>query len=212
MNEDNTLIMQRQARSEVIIETAKMIFIERGFEDTSMDEIAVQSHLTKRTIYKYFLNKEDLFFAVVLTGIKPLFSSFSVIRLEPCTGLDKLRRIADAFRNFSQSDAELFKLFIFSQFVKPVWTSESFQGLIQQGNILFSDFELIVKEGKKDGSIRPDFQEPLGMFAVFFLLTGFYSRLIESGKNYASIYGLDLNELSNYANMLLFRSISQEII
>lgn len=44
-----------------IIEAARVVFLEKGFEQTSMDEIAKVAKVSKRTVYSNFGSKEVLF-------------------------------------------------------------------------------------------------------------------------------------------------------
>ncbi len=50
---------------EHILCTAKNVFIELGFERTSMDVVAGRAQTSKRTLYAYFESKEKLFLAVI---------------------------------------------------------------------------------------------------------------------------------------------------
>jgi len=54
---------------ERILEAARKVFIERGFEGASMDQIAETARAGKPTIYARFLNKEALFIATVENSI-----------------------------------------------------------------------------------------------------------------------------------------------
>jgi len=46
--------------NQIILEAARKRFAKQGFSETSIEEIAVDAGLTRRTIYEYFRNKEDL--------------------------------------------------------------------------------------------------------------------------------------------------------
>ncbi len=46
----------------LIVDAAQKIFIQKGYEESSMDEIAKEAQCTKRTVYQYFSSKGDLFF------------------------------------------------------------------------------------------------------------------------------------------------------
>lgn len=48
----------RQAISNV----ATRLFVERGFENVSVDEVAREAGVARKTVFNYFLTKEDLFF------------------------------------------------------------------------------------------------------------------------------------------------------
>ncbi|MDI4656334.1 TetR/AcrR family transcriptional regulator [Xanthobacter autotrophicus] len=50
-----------------IIDGARRVFFDKGFDGASMDEIARASAVSKATIYVYFASKEDLFQALVET-------------------------------------------------------------------------------------------------------------------------------------------------
>jgi AcrR family transcriptional regulator len=50
---------------ELLICVAREIFVERGFHDTTMNDIAAASKKGRRTLYTYFKNKEDIYVAVV---------------------------------------------------------------------------------------------------------------------------------------------------
>ena len=47
-------------KQEQIIEAARRLFHQFGFKKVSMDEIAKEAGVTKRTIYMYFESKEEL--------------------------------------------------------------------------------------------------------------------------------------------------------
>ena len=48
-------------KKEMVINTARELFTEYGYKKVSMDEIAKKSNVTKKTIYTYFKDKEDMF-------------------------------------------------------------------------------------------------------------------------------------------------------
>jgi TetR/AcrR family transcriptional regulator, mexJK operon transcriptional repressor len=53
------------ARRLAILEAAKQVFFDEGYQLASMDRIAERAGATKRTVYAYFPNKAELFGAVV---------------------------------------------------------------------------------------------------------------------------------------------------
>ncbi len=48
------------------------LFVERGFAATRLDEVASRAGVSKGTLYLYFSSKEELFKAVIRSGIVPL--------------------------------------------------------------------------------------------------------------------------------------------
>jgi TetR/AcrR family transcriptional repressor of mexJK operon len=49
-----------------IVEAATLMFMKKGYDGTSMEEIAVKAGVSKQTVYKHFADKERLFSDVVL--------------------------------------------------------------------------------------------------------------------------------------------------
>ncbi|WP_439381150.1 TetR/AcrR family transcriptional regulator [Amycolatopsis lexingtonensis] len=62
-----------EALREHILDTAKLAFLETGFERTSMDAIAARAETSKRSLYAHFPTKDALFHAVV-ERIRSLFA------------------------------------------------------------------------------------------------------------------------------------------
>ncbi|MEU4525167.1 helix-turn-helix domain-containing protein [Amycolatopsis sp. NPDC024027] len=63
-----------EALREHILDTAKLAFLEDGFERTSMDAIATRAETSKRSLYAHFPTKDALFLAVV-ERVRALFGA-----------------------------------------------------------------------------------------------------------------------------------------
>jgi TetR/AcrR family transcriptional repressor of mexJK operon len=64
-----------------LLDAASKFFMERGFEATSMGEIAGYARASKETFYRHFPGKEDLFKAVVIRGARMVASELSAVLL-----------------------------------------------------------------------------------------------------------------------------------
>ncbi len=60
---------EKQQRREDILEAAEELFDEKGYEATTIEEIARRTELSKGTIYLYFRSKDELFLSVCAKGI-----------------------------------------------------------------------------------------------------------------------------------------------
>jgi AcrR family transcriptional regulator len=93
---------------ERILEHARALFLERGFLDVSMREIAEAAGLRKATIYHHFADKEALFIEIMMAEI-----SVSRQRLaESVEGLTSLPERLEqlAFTHFSQARSNSWRL------------------------------------------------------------------------------------------------------
>ena len=57
-------------KKEDILKAAKELFSVYGYKKVSMNEIAEKANVTKKTIYSYFKDKEDLFKQILLNEIE----------------------------------------------------------------------------------------------------------------------------------------------
>lgn len=65
MNMVSVVSASTQAKKEQILQGALEIFLQRGYEGTSMDRVATAAGVSKITIYKHFQDKEGLFTALI---------------------------------------------------------------------------------------------------------------------------------------------------
>lgn len=89
----------RLASGAAIREAAAALFLERGYQGTSMDDIAAAAHVSKQTIYTHFGDKESLLAGLVLANADRVdgfvASMTSVVReaSDVETGLRELARL-----------------------------------------------------------------------------------------------------------------------
>jgi len=60
--------LDRGRRAEFILDKAEALVFERGFQATTMDDIAGASGYTKRSVYLYYRDRDEVFFALTLRG------------------------------------------------------------------------------------------------------------------------------------------------
>ncbi|MFX1537414.1 MAG: TetR/AcrR family transcriptional regulator [Promethearchaeota archaeon] len=74
---------ERKQRRDDIIKAAEWFFINRGFTQTMVDQIALKAGYSKATIYNYFDSKDDLFIAVVSQVYQKLFQIMETALNQP---------------------------------------------------------------------------------------------------------------------------------
>jgi TetR/AcrR family transcriptional repressor of mexJK operon len=87
--ESTALNQSARTRSEIrtervtnrLLDAASKFFMERGFDATSMGEIARYARASKETFYRHFPGKEDLFRAVVIRGARLVAAELSAVLL-----------------------------------------------------------------------------------------------------------------------------------
>ncbi|MEW6526606.1 MAG: TetR/AcrR family transcriptional regulator [Spirochaetota bacterium] len=82
------------------IQIAQGIFFQKGYDTTTIDEVAQLAGYNKRTLYHYFKDKEELFLAVVLDGLKLFNKKLQEAYDNPIEGHTKLYSMGKAFFTF----------------------------------------------------------------------------------------------------------------
>jgi AcrR family transcriptional regulator len=93
------------------VQIARDFFVNQGFEQTMVEEIALEAGYTKMTIYNYFDSKDDLFIAAVSAAYKNLFETMDSHLKQEGVNYD-LRSMGDAYLAFFHKypdDALLFE-------------------------------------------------------------------------------------------------------
>ncbi|MGB9979729.1 TetR/AcrR family transcriptional regulator [Methanobacterium sp.] len=153
---------EREQRQNDIIKAARKLFANKGSDKVSMDEIAKEVGLGKSTLYLYFKNKESLYFAVVLRGIRIWAEMIKEEAKKGNTGLEKLILYGNANREFSNKYSDYFKLLYSPTSIKKQFdmdkmnSSEEFHEVKELFKEIMSLGIDSIQKGIDEGEIRPD--------------------------------------------------------
>lgn len=134
-----------------ILESARKVFSEKGFEGASMDKIAEVAKVSKITIYKHFQNKETLFLAIVSEYLKENKNIKPIAYAKDQSLKAQLESFiqAELFRVTDPKQRGLSRL-LTSVYL---YNADLVKDTMQQ-NPFFTDFMLWLKEAKEDGKIK----------------------------------------------------------
>jgi AcrR family transcriptional regulator len=94
---------KKEETRETIIDCAINFFKEKGFQETSMEEIAEKSDVSKGTLYNYFENKESIllgYFQIIIADYgKEIKENFTVSKDIKSTLYNLLDFISHIFKN-----------------------------------------------------------------------------------------------------------------
>ena len=102
--------MAKTDRKKLILEEAARLFSARRFDEVLMDDIAHQAGVGKGTIYTYFADKEELYFAVVFEGIRRLNEQLQRKANRQQDPEKELRRMVHAIVSFFSQNRFFFRL------------------------------------------------------------------------------------------------------
>jgi AcrR family transcriptional regulator len=107
--EKTTEKVSNEKRSEILV-AALSLFGQKGFDRTTVDEIASKANIGKGTVYLYFDNKDQIILAILEGGLSKLNNLFMEISEIP-DYLEQIRTIIFNHLDFVQEHQEFYRLF-----------------------------------------------------------------------------------------------------
>ncbi len=86
---------QRQEREALILQAAEEVLMEKGYYETSIDEIAARVGIAKGTVYLHFPSKEDLAIAIFENDMQQLLQIIDTTMDSTLTAREKIEAIFD---------------------------------------------------------------------------------------------------------------------
>jgi AcrR family transcriptional regulator len=129
---------QKEELKAKILEAAKELFMLKGFEDTSIRNIAEKIEYSPTTIYLYFKDKDDIFHALHVEGFTLLNQYFRPLgHVED--PFERLKAINKAYINFAMENGEFYDLMFIIR--SPMNSLSKDDAIWEEGNRAF-DFLL----------------------------------------------------------------------
>lgn len=99
MNDENH---KRADKAGAIARAALDLFTQKGFQATSVEQIAAAAGIGKSTVYEYYKTKEELFIAAVQEASDQWVDELTAIGKETDDPVERLYRIADLCMEFCE--------------------------------------------------------------------------------------------------------------
>jgi AcrR family transcriptional regulator len=94
----------REAKRAAVLRAAVQMFNERGFHQTSLDDVAARLGISKPTIYHYLGNKDQVLLECVTIGLGQLIEAAEQSRQSPGTGADRLMAFLARYAEINMDD------------------------------------------------------------------------------------------------------------
>jgi AcrR family transcriptional regulator len=138
-------------KKEAVLQTAVQMFIENGYRQTSVDDMAKRLKITKPALYHYFHNKEEIYLECYRRGIALTQANLDRIRAHAGSGLEK---VAGFIRTYTVIVARDFGRFLVRQDDRELSRKAQIEVRAEKRKIDAS-LRSFIEQGIEDGSIRP---------------------------------------------------------
>lgn len=141
----------RAAKREAVLRAAVQMFNERGFHQTSLDDVAARLGISKPTIYHYLGNKDQVLLECVTLGLGQLIAAAEEARQRPGTGAGRLNAFLLRYAEINMDDFGRCVIRTGDEALAP----ESRARFRQLKRQIDSDLRGLIAEGQADGSLAP---------------------------------------------------------
>jgi len=141
-----------EEKRRMILDRSRSLFFQRGVSSLTMDDIASLQGISKKTLYRFFPNKEALLFSAVEDRIAAIAAE--VGRLERDSGIPWIDRIAGIFKVVGRQIGEISEAILRDIYYNHPEVWERLDKFRQQR--VFAIVSGLLAEGRKKGFIRKD--------------------------------------------------------
>lgn len=170
----------KEMRKETILDAAKILFVEKGIDNTTMQDIATEANLGVATVFRLFSKKEKIVVVVATQGLKKILTVFQNAAALDVTALEKMEVLMDHFvGELKNKDGEHIGFLedfdtYSSRLKEPIEDTERFKTVYKE---VSSTFASIIEEGKKDSSIRKDIDIDASLITLINTFATFAKKL-----------------------------------
>ncbi|KJS14888.1 MAG: transcriptional regulator [Peptococcaceae bacterium BRH_c4b] len=178
-----------------IVDKAKILFSQKGYVSTSIQDICAATGCSKGNLYYHFKSKEDLFLCLAEQNFTEWSEQWEKISSEYESITEKLYAYGDFIADIERPLHSIEREFISTVGLD----SEAGQKLFAIINISFEKFKKFMSEGIAAGELKNE-----NLFELTFIVSSFYSGL----SRYSNLMDKDARKaLFHKATTLLLQGI-----
>jgi TetR/AcrR family transcriptional regulator len=171
---------ERANRRKEIIDAAQDLFLSKGFENTTMEEIAEKAEFGKPTLYAYFKSKDEILFRVHMRRHNEKIQALKQAAEQYTTGYDQLHALGVAYYSYYKANPEYLRMqtywdhrgMAFDRFGETV--RDRYDELYES----FMDITRILHLGIEDGTLRSDLDVDLTLDIFFMTLRSVANQVL----------------------------------
>jgi AcrR family transcriptional regulator len=167
-------IVDKQRKRSEIARIAIETFSKKGFENTTIQEIADAAKIGKGTIYEYFKTKEDIIAQVTIEFFSEMEKSMGAAFFKTVNSREKLQRMIQETMKITEEMEHLLSIYleIWLIFLRGHGYSETIKMFDEFLMNMRSSIVQIIEEGKKTGDFRKNVDSESTAISLFAALDG----------------------------------------
>lgn len=179
----------RRRQSE-ILEAAAQVFHEKGYESTSIQDIADSVGILKGSLYYYITSKEDLLYEIIQGVHEEALKNLDLVAALDGDALQKIR--AFVVVHFKNNAENLVKMGVFFKDFRSLG-GERREVIVQERDMYDSFLRNLIRAAQKEGTVCADLDPKLTAITILGMLNWVYQWYRPDGDmdalEIANLYG-----------------------
>jgi len=217
MSSKERKIWEKKQKENRIIDIAEHIFLEKGYEQTTLIEIANAAGYNKRTMYLYFKDREEIFLAVVLKGLTILYNTLEKALSEIDSKNGSLEKMGQGFFDFSLNHPKYLGLIMIYESNACIYYKETetevnpefYNSLCQQKTDQLADLITnAIEKGIKNKTIKTTLTPIQLMLLIWGQVFGVMQIILMRKRHFKDAYGISHEDLFNEFVTMMNKALS----
>ena len=204
---------EKLARKTEIVNAAERVFFEKGFENSTMDDVAKEAEFTKKTLYSYFKSKEELYFEIMLSAFNVLNELLDNIIKENngSSETEKIKKIGETFIEFSRKHYGYFKAIADYENKEFDFQIDDDNSIIKKCYIAGQHSIEVLNNCILDGIKKGEFIDYIDSYSICLMLwsslTGYIGLVTKKEKYIKAYFDKDIDNLMEEGMEILLKGI-----
>ena len=200
----NSKDKRRNMNKADIIDAAERLFFSKGYNSSTMDEVAKEAGFTKKTLYSYFTSKEQIYEKITERGYLILNNLFleALEKEKNSSEILKIRAMGYSFLKFERN---------YSGYFKAIFESEG--SILECEELEQTTLDMLqkcIKDGIKKGEITNKIDYVSISLILWSSLMGFINTFSRKEKYIKDYFKKDIREVTENGFDFILNSIKKE--
>ncbi len=171
--------MEKNQKRQDILQAAMALFMDKGFQNTKMEDIAIDAGVGKGTLYEYFENKQDIFDEACIEYVNVIIDNIRYVSNMDDTFNNKLLILFNGKLKMESDFEDMSIDNILSS--KNIISEETIKKIISKISEMYGLICDIIDQGKEEGVVKKSIKSEITACMIMGTM-GEYLRLISHKK------------------------------
>ena len=198
----------------VILKASEKLFIEKGFGETTISDISAASGYSRRTIYAYYLSKEDILHHIIMQGLSFLKNDIETGMAESGDFITRYSSICAAMKKYYEDCPLSAKSVITADTGKISFEtlSPAVKRILNLGDEINGPLVGFIEGGKSSGAVRSDVEPMPTVYILWSSISSLLTLTGTKGRFLTQSLSFTRDEFLEYGFRQIINSILTERI